>query len=102
MDENGKKLLDEMSRLKKSSTDPRHLTIVHQHLAQKIAKIVLDRATKQDNSSIFVEFQPGFGLVTKSLLEIIDKNTTPQIIKKFFLIESFTKFEKYLKGSSLA
>lgn len=102
LDDNGKHLLEEMTSLNKSSTDPRHLTIVHSNLAGKVSGLILNKIKQNPTvrNNIFVELQPGFGLVTQSLIQSIEKedNATTNPIKKFILVESFKKFDKYLKN----
>lgn len=105
-------LLDQIPNLKKSSIDPRHLTIVHEKLTKKIAQIILKRTNKKTSqvenenddkmvSSLFVEFHPGFGLVTKSILQQLheenNNNSQKLNFRDFILVESFSKFEKHLK-----
>lgn len=108
LDPVGCSLLDQIQNLKKSSIDPRHLTIVHEKLTKKIAQIILKRtnntSTQIDNdkdkvvSSLFVEFHPGFGLVTKSILQQIEENKSQKLnFRDYILVESFSKFEKHLK-----
>lgn len=94
LSENERQRLDEISSLKKSSTNPRHLTIVHDQLAKNISNIILNRAV---SPTIFAEFNPGFGLVTKNLVDLIDQqpDTYRNLITKCILVESFSKFDKF-------
>jgi hypothetical protein len=106
LDENAKKLLSEFKSISKTSTDPKHLTFVHEALVQKIGNILRDRVSvNSDSSNIFIELQPGFGLVTKYLSDAFTRKNQQENIQNklnqnlmFILIESFSPYFKYLNA----
>ncbi|CAF1066444.1 unnamed protein product [Brachionus calyciflorus] len=88
LDEKAKEYLDKMPSLLKTSTDPKHLTIIHQDLVKKVKKLI-EQNTKtpfEQDLNVFAELNPGFGLVTKEFLE---NNSN---FKKFLLFEPLAKF----------
>jgi hypothetical protein len=105
LDENAKKLLSELQSINKTSTNPKHLTLVHEVLIKKIVDILYQNmSSKRDFSNIFVDLQPGYGLVTKNLSEKYQKlnkdvNNRNKLNQElvFILIESFSPYFKYLK-----
>ena len=111
LDDNGKELLKQFGQsLSRTSTDPKHLTILHDEAATKIGNILNTKIfnnhiqfnqleQKNDNfTNIFIEMQPGFGLITQKLIEANKalNNRDMKINKKFILIESYSKFLNHL------
>lgn len=88
LDQEGKQLLDGMDSLKKSSIDPKHLTILHQTLASRTSSILVEQL-KSNKSSVFVELNPGLGIITKNLISQANKENLH--IDRFILLESFGK-----------
>ncbi len=108
LDEKGQELLKKHSdSLARTSTDPKHLTVLHDEFASKIASLLYDKIYKSSEDKMnvknrtFVELQPGFGLITRKLIEAITKSpdncpSQNQHSSKFVLIESFGQFFPYL------
>ena len=104
--ENAKKLLENENLLRKTSTNPKHLTLVHDSLVNKWASLIYERTfngpeTASDNN-IFVNLQPGFGLVSKNLAQLIETNQKSVLENQnktknsFIFIEAFSNYFKYL------
>lgn len=66
--------------------NPKHLPILHDELAAKIAKLVIDLEGLKPNK-VFIDYNPGFGLIARKLIEQLNSKQD-----KFILIESFNKF----------
>lgn len=94
LDKEGHELLEKMPSLTKTSVDPRHLSILHSSLANKIANLIYPSFSTQNSIQTFIELQPGFGMVTKSLLNLCTQQNDSL---KFILIEEFSKFLPYLQ-----
>ncbi|RNA12616.1 dimethyladenosine transferase mitochondrial [Brachionus plicatilis] len=92
LDDPGRELLSKMESLSKTSTDPKHLSIIHQGLNKKIHDLI-EKNTKspldQDLNTL-VELNAGFGLLTSQFLKSKSK------FSKFLLIEPFSKFDPHL------
>jgi hypothetical protein len=98
LDERGTQLLNEMKCLNKVSSDPRHLTVIHKFLVDKIAETIFKKSSLNKDSksvNIFADYFPGFGLISQKLIELVEKNGF-QSQNKFFLLEDFQKYMKYL------
>lgn len=90
LDSNGKELLKQMPFLNRASSDPKHLTLLHNEMATKIAKLIANQEGLNSNK-IFVELNPGAGLLTDKLIEELSYNKTKST-DSFVLIETFRKF----------
>lgn len=90
LDSHASKCLDEIPSLKKSSIDPKHLTILHSSLASKIAlELKTNESLSHDN--LFIHLNPGSGLVSQHLIDSAANHAN-----KYLLIESFNKFMPFL------
>lgn len=92
LDESARQLLSNNEFLTRTSTDPKHLSVVHQNLNKKICDLI-EKNTKSpfdQELTTLIELNPGFGLLTSQFLKSQSK------FSKFLLIESFPKFIPYL------
>ena len=101
LDEQGHQLLDKFKSLQAQSVDPMHLTILHDSFASRLSQLLYDKIfTKQSSQdkNVFIEYNPGFGLVSRKLMERKELVTGASDYKqKFVLIEPLGKFENSLK-----
>lgn len=82
-----------MPSLSKTSVDPKHLTILHTEFAERTANI-LNQYTSPTTKRLFIEMNPGVGLVTKKLLEKFEQNKNDN--NRLIVFESSSRFRKYL------
>ena len=90
LDEVGKSFLDQMPSLGRASVDPKHMTLLHNEVIERTALVMKGLLNSDEGKRVFVELNPGVGLLTKKVIETF-KNA-----KKFLLIESQKKFMPYL------
>ena len=98
LDESGRSLLAKFPSLASHSVDPMHLTIMHESFAARIASLLHENICNPSSNerNVFVEYSPGFGLVTRNL---INKQLAATTKRKptFVLVETLGKFHKYLE-----
>jgi hypothetical protein len=102
LDENGMKLLKTFTSLSSQSMDPIHLTILHESFSTRLSRLLYEKIFESDEAkisrNIFIEYNPGFGLITRKLIEILNKSAKTMTTKqKFLLIEPLGKFTKHLE-----
>ena len=90
LDEVGKSFLNQIPSLGRASVDPKHMTLLHNEVIERTAMVMKSLLNPDEGKRIFVELNPGVGLLTKKLIETFNK------ADKFLLIESQTKFMPYL------
>ena len=99
LDEKGNELLKTFSSLSGQSTDPIHMTILHDNFSTRLSNLFYEKIFQNNNDknlkNIWIEYNPGFGLVTRKLIEKFNENATTR--QKFLMLEPLGKFSKYLK-----
>ena len=98
LDEKGNELLKTFASLSGQSTDPIHMTILHDNFSTRLSNLFYEKIFQNNNDknlkNIWIEYNPGFGLVTRKLIEKFNENATTR--QKFLLLEPLGKFSKYL------
>ncbi len=98
LDEKSKEFLENSQSLSGSSTNPKHLTILHVKIAEKIGNLLHSKLVNSNNNTnqkLFVEFQPGIGLITQRLLELNKENSKSDF--RYILIEPKNKYLEQLQ-----
>ena len=85
LDSNAAKCLELMPSLKKSSIDPKHLTILNSNLAHTIADEL--KRNETNGANLYIDLNPGVGLVSKHLFEMSTNSNN-----SYLLVEPLNKF----------
>lgn len=99
MDENAKKLLNTYPFLSSKSSDPRHISVLHDSKASNISNILYENIYKNqtnETKNVFIEYQPGFGLITQKLAQMLADKNVDGSNASFILVETFAKFQEHL------
>lgn len=99
LDENGQRFLQESKSLQRSSTDPRHLTILHESKNKQLAEILYQRLNTQEyDQRLFFHFGAGFGQITRYVIEMTkSKRSTDTMNDHFIMFERYSDFQRHLR-----
>jgi 16S rRNA A1518/A1519 N6-dimethyltransferase RsmA/KsgA/DIM1 with predicted DNA glycosylase/AP lyase activity len=99
MDENAKQLLDTYPFLSSKSSDPKHISVLHDSKASHISNVLYENIyanQTNETKNVFIEYQPGFGLITQKLAQILADKNVDGSNASFILVETFQKFQEHL------
>jgi hypothetical protein len=85
-------LIEKHKYLRLPKVEPNYLLIIDDNLANKLSDSIINNISKQTHT--FIELNPGFGLITKN---IINLNRKHNLIKNYYLFESSKKYLNYSK-----